>query len=220
MIAFSGRVLDAEAKGAKYVNSPETMLFKKGDSAFRTAQIEAGDHQQAARRSVLEGQLDLITAFEAGVENVVAPQGTAFTDRQARKIKQCFADGLGEVVLCFDADAAGEKAAERSLAALLFANVAVRVVEMPPGEDPDSMIRGKGAAAFSERIAAAKDFFDFQLDRLALREDFATPRGKMQAARKMAESISLHQRRRAARDGDEPGERCGWRFRWGNSRGC
>ena len=190
VIAFSGRVLDAEAKGAKYVNSPETMLFKKGEVLFglhksKRAIIKGGS------AVVLEGQLDLITAFEAGVENVVAPQGTAFTDRQARKIKQCFADGLGEVVLCFDADAAGEKAAERSLAALLFANVAVRVVEMPPGEDPDSMIRGKGAAAFTERIAAAKDFFDFQLDRLARREDFATPRGKMQAARKMAESISL-----------------------------
>ena len=190
VIAFSGRVLDAEAKGGKYVNSPETMLFKKGDVLFglhksKRAIITSGS------AVVLEGQLDLITAFEAGVENVVAPQGTAFTERQARKIKQCFADGLGEVVLCFDADAAGEKAAERSLAALLFANISVRVVEMPPGEDPDSLIRGKGAAAFVERIAAAKDFFDFQLDRLAAREDFASPRGKMQAARKMAETIGL-----------------------------
>jgi len=190
VIAFSGRVLEADAKGAKYVNSPETMLFKKGEVLFglhksKRAIIKSGS------AVVLEGQLDLITAFEAGVENVVAPQGTAFTDRQARKIKQCFAEGLGEVVLCFDADAAAEKAAECSLAALRFATVAVRVAEMPPGEDPDSMIRGKGAGAFTERIAAAKDFFDFQLDRLAGREDFATPRGKMQAARKMAESISL-----------------------------
>ncbi len=190
VIAFSGRVLDAEAQGAKYVNSPETMLFKKGEVLFglhksKRAIIKSGS------AVVLEGQLDLITAFEAGVENVVAPQGTAFTERQARKIKQCFADGLGEVVLCFDADAAGEKAAERSLAALLFANINVRVAEMPPGEDPDSMIRGKGAAAFTERLATAKDFFDFQLDRLAAREDFAAPRGKMQAARKMAETIGL-----------------------------
>jgi DNA primase len=190
VIAFSGRVLVAEVQAAKYVNSPETMLFKKGEVLFglhksKRAIIKSGS------ACVLEGQLDLITAFEAGVENVVAPQGTAFTERQARKIKQCFAEGIGEVVLCFDADAAGEKAAERSLAALLFSNISVRVAEMPAGEDPDSMIRGKGAAAFMERIAAAKDFFDFQIDRLALREDFATPRGKMQAAQKMAGSISL-----------------------------
>ena len=120
---------------------------------------------------------------------MIAPQGTAFTEKQARILKRFLPDG--EVVLCFDADAAGEKAAERSLASLLAESLTVRVAEMPPGEDPDSMIRGKGPAAFVERIAMAKDFFDFQLDRLARGPDFATPRGKMQAARKMAESISL-----------------------------
>ena len=186
VIAFSGRVLEADAKAAKYVNSPETMLFTKGAVLFglnksKRALIEAKS------AIVCEGQLDLITAFEHGVQNVIAPQGTAFTDKQARILKR-FVD---EVVLCFDADAAGEKAAERSLASLLAESLLVRVAEMPPGEDPDSMIRGKGAEAFRERITAAKDFFDFQLDRLASRPDFATPRGKMQAARKMAESVSL-----------------------------
>ncbi len=186
VIAFSGRVLEADAKGAKYVNSPETMLFTKGAVLF-------GLHKSkrplidAKSAIVCEGQLDLITAFEAGVQNVIAPQGTAFTEKQARILKRY----VEEVVLCFDADVAGEKAAERSLASLLAENLIVRVVEMPPGEDPDSMIRGKGADAFTARIAAAKDFFDFQIDRLASREDFDTPRGKMQAARKMAESISL-----------------------------
>lgn len=186
VIAFSGRVLAAEAQAAKYVNSPETMLFTKGAVLFglhksMRALIDKGS------AIVLEGQLDLITAFEAGVQNVIAPQGTAFTEKQARILKRY----VEEVVLCFDADAAGEKAAERSLAALLAENLLVRVVEMPPGEDPDSLIRGQGAEAFAERISAAKDFFDFQIDRLAERADFATPRGKMQAARKMAESISL-----------------------------
>jgi DNA primase len=190
VIAFSGRVLTAEAQAAKYVNSPETMLFKKGEMLFglyksKRAILKTGS------AVVIEGQIDLITAFEAGIENVVATQGTAFTERQTRKIKQCFADGIGEVVQCFDADAAGVKGMERSLAALLFANISVRVAEMPPGEDPDSMIRGKGAAAFRERIDDAKDFFDFQLDRIVASEDFTTPRGKMQAAQKMAGSIGL-----------------------------
>ena len=69
-------------------------------------------------------------------------------------------------MLCFDADAAGTKAAERSLASLLAEGLAVRIVEMPPGEDPDSLIRTRGAAAFLERVQGARDFFDFQLDRL------------------------------------------------------
>ena len=185
-IAFSGRVLDADAKAAKYVNSPETMLFTKGAVLFGLNKSKRAliDAKSAI---VCEGQLDLITAFESGVQNVIAPQGTAFTEKQARILKRY----VDEVVLCFDADIAGEKAAERSLASLLAENLLVRVAEMPPGEDPDSMIRGKGAGAFRERIAAAKDFFDFQIDRLAARPDFASPRGKVQATRKMAESISL-----------------------------
>lgn len=186
VIAFSGRVLEAEAKAAKYVNSPETILFTKGAVLFGLHKSKRAliDAKSAI---VCEGQLDLITAFENGVQNVIAPQGTAFTEKQARILRRY----VDEVVLCFDADIAGEKAAERSLGHLLAESLMVRVAEMPPGEDPDSMIRGKGAGAFQERIAAAKDFFDFQLDRLAAHPDFATPRGKMQAARKMAESISL-----------------------------
>jgi DNA primase len=186
VIAFSGRVLDADAKAAKYVNSPETMLFTKGAVLFglhksKRALIDKGS------AILCEGQLDLITAFEAGVQNVVAPQGTAFTSKQAHKLKQY----VEEVVLCFDSDAAGEKAAERSLPQLLHENLAVRVAEMLPGEDPDSMIRTQGPDAFVARITAAKDFFDFQIDRLSARPDFATPRGKLQAARRMAEWISL-----------------------------
>ncbi len=186
VIAFSGRVLAAEAKGAKYVNSPETLLFTKGGVLFGLHRSKRAliEKQQAI---VCEGQLDLITAFEAGVQNVIAPQGTAFTDKQARILKRY----VEEVVLCFDSDAAGENAAGKSLPHLLAAGVIVRVAEMPAGEDPDSMIRGRGAAAFVGQIAAAKDFFDFQIDRLAAREDFATARGRTQAARKMAESISL-----------------------------
>lgn len=185
VIGFSGRVLEKDAQAAKYVNSPETILFKKGSVLFglhksKRALIEKGC------AIVCEGQLDLITAFEAGIQNVVAPQGTAFTPEQARKIKR-FCE---EVVLCFDADAAGQKAAERSLPALLASGLAIRVATMPPGEDPDSLIRGQGVEVYAARLAAAKDFFDFQMDTLAAGPDFATPRGRMLAARKMAESIS------------------------------
>ncbi|HEX8312388.1 MAG TPA: DNA primase [Chthoniobacteraceae bacterium] len=186
VIAFSGRILEADAKAAKYVNSPESILFSKGAVLF-------GLHKSLrplinkSSAIVCEGQLDLITAFEAGVQNVVAPQGTAFTPKQARKLKQY----VGEVILCFDSDIAGQKAAERSLPALLYENLSVRVAEMPPGEDPDSLIRGQGVEAFSSLIAGARDFFDFQIDHLALQPDFATPRGRVLASRKLAEWVSL-----------------------------
>ena len=186
VIAFSGRVLFAEQSPAKYVNSPETMLFTKGNVLFGLHKSKRAliDKKQAI---VCEGQVDLITAFESGVQNVIAPQGTAFTERQARILKRY----VEEVVLCFDADAAGEKAAERSLPQLLGEGLAVRVLAMPQGEDPDSLIRKEGAEAFRGRVAGAKDFFEHQIERLGRQPDFATPRGKVAAAKKLAEMIAL-----------------------------
>jgi DNA primase len=186
VIAFSGRVLLAEQSPAKYVNSSDTILFTKGNVLFGLNKSKRALIAQK-QAIVCEGQVDLITAFEAGVQNVIAPQGTAFTDRQARILKRY----VDEVVLCFDADAAGEKAAERSLQHLLAEGLLVRVVAMPPGEDPDSLIRKQGADAFRERVTAAKDFFDYQIERQARMPEFATPRGKIAAARKLAELMAF-----------------------------
>ena len=126
VIAFSGRLFKDKEGAAKYLNSPETLLFRKGSVLFgldktKRALIEANC------AIVCEGQLDLISLFETGITNVVAPQGTAFTENQARILKR-FVD---EVVLCFDADAAGQKAAERSLDALLQNDLIIRVAEVP-----------------------------------------------------------------------------------------
>jgi DNA primase len=186
VIAFSGRILASDVQAAKYVNSPETPLFKKGDVLFGLHKSKRAliDKKSAI---VLEGQIDLITAFEAGVQNVVAPQGTAFTEKQARTLKR-YAE---EVILCFDADEAGRKAAERSLPALLGLDLGIRVIELPPGEDPDSLIRGQGAEAFASRVQAARDYFDFQIDAAAITPDFATPRGKVKFARAMAANVQL-----------------------------
>jgi DNA primase len=184
VIAFSGRILDKEAEAAKYVNSPETPLFRKGRVLFglhktKRALIEANT------AIVCEGQLDLITLFEAGITNVVAPQGTAFTENQARILKRF----VSEVVLCFDADAAGQKAAERSLDALLQNNLVVRVAEMPAGEDPDSMVRTKGREEFEKQVAVARDFFDWWIERETSAADLDSLGAKMQVARKLAETI-------------------------------
>jgi DNA primase len=184
VIGFSGRVLGSGSETAKYLNSPETPLFRKGNVLFglhksKRALIEAGS------AIVCEGQLDLITLFEAGIANVVAPQGTAFTENQARILKRFVA----EVVLCFDADAAGQKAAERSLESLLQQDLIVRVAEMPAGEDPDSIVRSKGRVEFENRIEKARDFFDYWIDQEARAVDLNSLGAKMQLARKLAETV-------------------------------
>src|SRR5439155_26110013 len=99
VIAFSGRVLAADATAAKYINSPETPLFRKGRILFGLHKTKRAliDADCAV---VCEGQLDLITLFEAGIQNVVAPQGTAFTENQAHVLKRF----VRELVLCFDSD--------------------------------------------------------------------------------------------------------------------
>jgi DNA primase len=190
VIAFSGRVLEKEAEGAKYLNSPETPLFRKGRVLFGLHKTKRG-LIEANCAIVCEGQLDLITVFEAGITNVVAPQGTAFTENQARILKRF----VSEVVLCFDADTAGQKAAERSLDALLQNNLIVRVAEMPAGEDPDSMIRHRGKEEFEKLVAASRDFFDYWIEREAAAVDLNSLGSKMQLARKMAEMVArVHDR--------------------------
>lgn len=184
VIAFSGRLLESDPQAAKYVNSPETPLFQKGRVLFglnktKRALIDANC------AIVCEGQLDLITVFEVGIKNVVAPQGTAFTEYQARILKR-FVD---EVVLCFDADQAGQKAAQHSLDSLLQHDLVVRIVDMPAGEDPDSLIRRDGKQEFEKRVSAAKDFFDYWIEREVAVVDLSSLGAKLQVARKLADTV-------------------------------
>src|SRR5437763_11108783 len=185
VIAFSGRILDKEAEAAKYVNSPETPLFRKGSVLFGLHKTKRS-LIEADCAVVCEGQLDLITLFEAGITNVVAPQGTAFTESQARTLKRF----VNEVVLCFDADAAGKNAAARSLDALLQNDLIVRVAEMPPGEDPDSLVRRKGKADFEARIAEARNFFEYWIERETAGVNLTSLGAKMQLAKSLAETVS------------------------------
>src|SRR3989442_9323738 len=185
VIAFSGRLLESDPQAAKYLNSPETPLFRKARVLFglhktKRALIEANC------AIVCEGQLDLIALFEAGLDNVVAPQGTAFTPDQARLLKRY----VNEVVLCFDADEAGQKAGERSLEALLENDLIVRVAELPPSQDPDSLVRSEGKEAFEKRVAAARDFFDHWINHKMASVDLDSIGAKMQAARELAVTVS------------------------------
>ena len=197
VIAFSGRLLKDEEGAAKYLNSPETQLFRKGNVLFglhksKRALIEANS------AIVCEGQLDLISLFEAGMTNVVAPQGTAFTENHARILKRY----VEEIVLCYDSDSAGQKAADKSLNPLLhgMADAAwynalsshfhLRIAEMPPGKDPDALIRGEGADAFRQRIINAREFFDYRIDQASKQTDLSSLKQRLDLATSLATTVS------------------------------
>lgn len=184
VIGFSGRVLSGDEKTAKYVNSPETPLFTKGKVIFgldkaKRAMLDAGF------ALVCEGQLDLITCYMAGVQNIVAPQGTALTAEHARILKRY----VDEVVLCFDSDAAGQNAAVRALDDLLASGLAIRVATIPAPHDPDSFVKEHGGEAFRELIARAQGFFEYYLNRLCTLHDTATDKGRLAIVRAMAEAV-------------------------------
>jgi len=184
VIGFSGRVLSGDEKTAKYVNSPETPIFLKSKVFFGLDKSKRAllDAEYAI---VCEGQLDLIACFMAGVQNVVAPQGTAFTTDHARVLKRY----VEEVVLCFDSDEAGQNAAVRSLDSLLASGVAVRVAVVPAPHDPDSFIRASGGDAFKQLVERAEGFFDYYLKRLCAANDVSSDRGRLAVLHGMAEAI-------------------------------
>src|SRR3954471_18977644 len=174
VIGFSGRVLTGDEKVAKYVNSPETPIFTKSKVFFgldksKRAILDAGV------AIICEGQLDLIACFMGGVQNIVAPQGTAFTDQHARILKR-YAD---EVVLCFDSDEAGQNAIVRSLDHLLASGLAVRVAVVPRPHDPDSFIKNFGGDRFRQLVEGAEGFFDYYLNRLCRQNDPASDKGRI-----------------------------------------
>jgi DNA primase len=185
VIGFSGRILTGDEKTAKYVNSPESPIFTKSKVFFgldktKRAVLDAGF------AIVCEGQLDLIACFMAGVQNIVAPQGTAFTAEHARILRRY----VEEVVLCFDSDEAGQNAAVRSLDHLLGSGIAVRVAVVPHPHDPDSFIKSEGGEAFKKLIGNAEGFFDYYLNRLCRTEDVGTDRGRLAVLRGMAEAVN------------------------------
>jgi DNA primase catalytic core len=185
VIAFSGRALDAADQGAKYVNSPETPLFRK--SAVLYALDKARHHIVETREAILcEGQIDVIRCHHCGFPTAVAAQGTAFTDDHARILKR-YADG---VLLVFDPDRAGQDAALRATAVFMQAGMAARVAVLPPGEDPDAFLLKRGAEAFRKILAEAAEAIEFQSQVLAGRENLRSEIGLQRAETAVLQTIS------------------------------
>ena len=159
VVAFSGRQLVAQKNSGKYVNSPETAIFKKSNVLFgfdrASRAIGKDSHCEVI---VCEGQIDCIRLHASGFANAVAGQGTAFTDEHVRMLKRV----ASQAVLVYDDDAAGHKATIRSAGMLLAAEIPVRVVSLPDGDDPDSFLRTKGAEAFRALLEKGESIISFQ----------------------------------------------------------
>lgn len=160
VIAFSGRQLREDPNSGKYINSPETAIFKKSNVLFA---LDRAKKQILKEKSALlcEGQIDVISCHESGIDHAIAPLGTAFTQQHAHLLRRY----TSSVLLCYDADKAGIAASERAFRELVAEGLSVRVVEMPAGDDPDSFIKAHGADAFRELLGNAREFFDFKLGR-------------------------------------------------------
>ena len=170
VVGFSGRILVDDKHAAKYYNSPETPIFKKSRVLYGLCFAKRAI-TRLPRREVLvcEGQIDVIRCHACGFANAVASQGTAFTEEHVALLKP-YADAA---LLVFDGDAAGLKAATRTGRLFLAAGMPVQVATLPPGEDPDSILRDKGNEAFQRILDAPVSLAAFQIR--ALRAAEAAP---------------------------------------------
>lgn len=182
VIAFGGRAL-AEDQQPKYLNSPETVLFQKGQTlyAFDRARRAMAD---GGRAIVVEGYMDAIACHEAGSPETVATMGTALTAQHVDLLRR----RTERLVLAFDADSAGLAAALRGRELFAQAGLDVRVIAMPEGMDPDDVIRKRGAAAFGELVDGALPMLEWELSRVLDRAQARGEREKMEAVR---EAVSV-----------------------------
>ncbi len=161
VIAFTARTLETgEKAGAKYINSPETPLYSKGQVLFNLDKAKAAI-RKFAYALLVEGQMDCISLFLRGIQNVIATSGTAFTEQQVAILKR----HTSNVVVNFDPDAAGANAAEKSISLLTEEGFAIKIVTLEDGLDPDRYIRERGVEAYIAAVRGARRQADYLIER-------------------------------------------------------
>jgi len=185
VIAFSARTIDPNPTGGKYVNSPETPIFKKGNILYALPISREGirKHNFAI---LCEGQIDVIAMHRAGYNNAVAPQGTAFTEDQARLLKRY----TNKIFICFDGDTAGIKATFKALDILLSNNIEVKIITLPSDSDPDTIFQNNGKETLVEYVTNARDFLDFMIDTLSRTYDISSPFDKNRLVQEILATVS------------------------------
>ncbi len=170
VIGFGGRLIEASDDAAKYINSPESPLYHKGRTLYGL--FECKNHIRHERCVILvEGYLDLVRLYGAGIKHVAASLGTALTLDQAMLLKR-FAD---RVIFLYDGDSAGQKAMARGALSLLAAGLDLRVCRLPQGVDPDDHIRETGAEGMQQSLDASVDYFQYRIDEFRRIQRDATP---------------------------------------------
>ena len=177
IIAFTGRTLSRDEKaGPKYLNSPETAIYSKSRVLFNLDQAK-----EAIRKLdyavLVEGQMDCISVFAAGFQNVIASSGTAFTEIQAKLLGRFSKN----VVVNFDPDTAGAKATERTLGLLVQEEFQIKVLTLEAGFDPDLFIRRKGKDAYAEALRNSQRYFDYLIERARAQFPIRSAEGKVKA---------------------------------------
>ena len=161
VIAFTARTLETgEKAGAKYINSPETPLYSKGQVLFNMDKARTAI-RQFEFALLVEGQMDCISVFLRGIQNVIATSGTAFTEQQVALLRR----HTSNVVVNFDPDAAGSNAAEKSIALLTEEGFTIKIVTLDGGLDPDRYIRERGVEAYTAAIRDSRRQSDYLIER-------------------------------------------------------
>ncbi len=172
VIAFSGRKLDPEQPGGKYVNSPETLVYKKSRTLFA---LNFAKKSQEKRYILCEGNLDAISMHQAGFTTAVAGCGTALTGEQVKLLSEY----ANEVVLCYDSDEAGQKATRRAIELLSASPIKVSVLNIPNAKDPDEFIKKFGRERFEMLLNGSNNAIEYELLRAKEKYDITTPDGRV-----------------------------------------
>ena len=182
-VAFGGRSLSEEHQ-PKYLNSPATVLYNKSNLLYNLDKARQSIYKQQ-RVLLVEGYMDALMLYQSGVENVVASSGTSLSENHASLLKR-FAP---EVIIVYDGDASGFRAAHRGLHRMLAEGLSVRIARLPTGEDPDSFTRQHGADAFIELTNKAINLIEFQIQASIQQQDIHRIDVKTQIVKEITETL-------------------------------
>ncbi|OGH11183.1 MAG: DNA primase [Candidatus Levybacteria bacterium RIFCSPHIGHO2_01_FULL_36_15] len=187
VIAFSGRALDINSalEGPKYINTRETIVYKKSDSLFGL-NLAKDEIKKENRVIVVEGEFDVISPYKEGIKNIVAIKGTALTESQVRILKR-YAE---KITFCFDTDRAGEEAQRRSIQMVEKENVLASVIVPPEGKDPDELVN-EDPVLFKKAVKKDISIYDFIIDSAVGNFETKTVEGKRKILDKTLPVLSL-----------------------------
>ncbi len=185
VIGFSARKISEETFGPKYVNTPETPLFKKSHTLYGLS-FSRRQIAKEKRAIVVEGQIDALRLIQEGFNITVAGQGTAFTEEHVKELVKL---GITRVYLALDGDEAGQTAASKIGNLFQKEGVEVYVVPIPPGMDPDIILREQGPLAFTELLEKAEDYLSFLVGYFSKESDISSPSGKSHLIQTIAKRI-------------------------------